>query len=240
MLWPSYFVALLMKILAIDTATEACSVSLLIDGDSQECQEIFEIIPRQHTERVLPMVDEILNKADFTLSQLSAIAFNSGPGSFTGVRVGTSVAQGLAFSCDLPVIAVSSLAALAQLAFREENKENVLSAIDARMNEVYWGCYQLEAGIMRLTGNEKVSPVTKIIKEGTWHCQGSGWDTFETELSQSNQVNITSSTSRCFPHAQDIAVLAADMFQRGKMVSAEEAIPTYIRDEVTWKKIKDQ
>ena len=226
-----------MKILAIDTATEACSVSLLVDGS---CQEIFEIIPRQHTERVLPMVNELLKEADLSLSQLNAIAFNSGPGSFTGVRVGTSVAQGLAFSNDLPVIAVSSLAALAQLAFREENKDNVLSAIDARMSEMYWGCYQLDNDIMRLIGNEKVSPVNKVEAKGKWHCQGSGWDTFQTELSQSNQVNITSFSLERFPHAQDIAVLAAELYQQGKILNAEEAIPSYIRDEVTWKKIKDQ
>ena len=226
-----------MKILAIDTATEACSVALFADGD---CQEIFEIIPRQHTERVLPMVDELLKKADLSLSQIDALAFNCGPGSFTGVRVGTSVTQGLAFSSDIPVIAVSSLAALAQLAFREENKHNVLSAIDARMNEMYWGCYQLDKDIMRLVSEEKVSPVSKVNAEGMWHCQGSGWDTFQTELSQSNQVNITSFSLERFPHAQDVAVLAADLYKQGKINNAEDAIPTYIRDEVTWKKIKDQ
>jgi len=226
-----------MKILAIDTATEACSVALLADG---HCQEIFEIIPRQHTERVLPMVDELLKKADLSLSQVDALAFNCGPGSFTGVRVAASVAQGLAFSGNLPVIPVSSLAALAQLAFREEKQEKVLSAIDARMNEMYWACYQLEAGLMRLMGKEKVSPVTKVEKEGYWHSLGSGWDTFQTELEQSKKVNITSFSLACFPHAQDIAVLAADMYQQGKAVSAEEAMPVYIRDEVTWKKIAEQ
>lgn len=226
-----------MKILAIDTATEACSVALYTD---EGCQEIFEVIPRQHTERVLPMVDECLRSAGLALSQINAIAFDSGPGSFTGVRVGTSVAQGLAFTHDLPVIGVSSLAALAQLAFRAENKPKVLSAIDARMNEVYWGCYQLEGEIMHLTGQEKVSPVAEVIQDGQWHCQGSGWDTFKTELTGLNQVNVSSSTPGCLPHAQDIALLAADLYQQGKMVSAENAIPTYIRDEVTWKKIKDQ
>lgn len=226
-----------MNILAIDTATEACSVALLTNG---QCQEIFEIIPRQHTERVLPMVDQLLKEADMTLSQLNALAFNCGPGSFTGVRVGTSVAQGLAFSCELPIIPVSSLAALAQLAFREENKQNVLSAIDARMNEIYWACYQLEENIMKLVGEEKVSPVSKVEKEGTWHCQGSGFDTFQTELEQSKLVNITSFSHKCFPHAQDIAFLAADIYKQGNFVNAEDAVPSYIRDEVTWKKIKDQ
>ena len=226
-----------MKILAIDTATEACSVALLDQG---HCHEIFEIIPRQHTERVLPMVDKLLKEAGISLSQIDALAFNCGPGSFTGVRVGTSVVQGLAFSCDLPVIPVSGLAALAQLAFREEKKEKVLSAIDARMKEIYWGCYRVESGLMQLVSEERVSPVTEIVKQGEWHCQGSGWDSFQSELNQSALVNISSFTLQCFPHAQDVAILAADLYKHGKTVRAEDAVPSYIRDEVTWKKIKDQ
>lgn len=226
-----------MKILAIDTATEACSVALL---NNDSCHEIFEIIPRQHTERILPMVDDILQRGGVSLSQLNAIAFNSGPGSFTGVRVGTSVAQGLAFSCDLPVIPVSSLAALAQYAYRTENKQNVLSTIDARMNELYWGCYQLKSGLMELVSGEKVSAVTDVKKSGKWHCLGSGWDTFQSELKQSKLVNITSFTDQCCPHAQDVAVLAMNLYSQGKVVSAEDAIPSYIRDEVTWKKLKEQ
>lgn len=226
-----------MKILAIDTATEACSVALYDGGN---CQEIFEIIPRQHTERVLPMVDELLSIANLSLTQIDAVAFNSGPGSFTGVRVGTSVAQGLAFSQDLPVIPVSSLAALAQLAYRTENKQNVLSTIDARMNEMYWGFYKLIDDKMQLIGEEKVSSVENVSREGDWHCLGSGWDVFKTELTHAKQVSITSSALNCFPHAQDIAIIAAEMFLQGLSVSAENAIPSYIRDEVTWKKIKDQ
>ena len=226
-----------MNILAIDTATEACSVALLANGT---VQELFEIIPRQHTERVLPMVDELLSLNEISLSALDAIAFNAGPGSFTGVRVATSVAQGLAFTQNLPVIPVSSLAALAQLAFRQEQKTCVLSAIDARMNEVYWGCYQLNDGIMQLSGEEKVTPVANIDVAGDWHCLGSGWDTFHSELNQSASVNITSFTEGCFPHAQDVAILAAEMYKQEKAVKAEEAIPSYIRDEVTWKKLSEQ
>lgn len=226
-----------MKILSIDTATEACSVALLVDGD---CQEKFELIPRQHTERVLPMVDELLKMADLQLSQLDAIAFDCGPGSFTGVRVATSVAQGLAFSHNLPVIPVSSLLALAQNAYRTEGKENVLSAIDARMNEMYWACCQLDGEIMRLTSKEMVSPVEKVAIQGDWHALGSGWDTFQEELLQSQQVNITSFSENCFPHAYDIAMLACDYYNKNKVQNAEDAIPSYIRDEVTWKKISEQ
>jgi len=226
-----------MKILAIDTATEACSVAFLSDD---KVEEIFEIIPRQHTERVLPMVDSVLQKSGVSLSQLDALAFNCGPGSFTGVRVGTSVVQGLAFSVDLPVIPVSSLAALAQQAYREGQHQQVLSSIDARMNEMYWACYQKKNGLMKLVGEERVSKVESVKVEGNWHCQGSGWDTFQTELNESKSVSITSSSLACFPHAQDIAVLAADLYKQGAMVKAEDAIPTYVRDEVTWKKLKDQ
>ena len=226
-----------MNILAIDTATEACSVALLTHDN---CEELFEIIPRQHTERVLPMVDKILQNASISLPQLDAIAFNCGPGSFTGVRVGTSVAQGLAFSCGIPVIPISSLAALAQLAFREEKKESILSVIDARMNEVYWACYHLEAGLMTLVSEEKVSSVLDIEKQGEWHCLGSGWDSFQAELNQASKINISSFTEQCFPHAQDVAILATDLYLKGKVLRAEDAIPSYIRDEVTWKKLKDQ
>jgi tRNA threonylcarbamoyladenosine biosynthesis protein TsaB len=226
-----------MKILAIDTATEACSVALLVDD---VCQERFELAPRQHTELVLPMVDDLLKSAGLSLTQLDALAFNCGPGSFTGVRVGTSVTQGLAFSANLPVIPVSSLAALAQSAYREQHQSKVLATIDARMNEIYWGCYQVQDALMTLVGDEKVSPVTAVVREGDWHCRGSGWDSFSSELQSNLQVNITSFTSECFPHAQDIAFLAADLYKKGKVVVAEDALPTYIRDEVTWKKIKDQ
>ena len=226
-----------MKILAIETATEACSVALL---EQDHCDEIFEVIPRRHTERVLPMVDGLLQKNGVSLSQIDAIAYSCGPGSFTGVRVGTSVAQGLAFSCDIPLIPISSLAALAQFAYRKDKKVNVISTIDARMNELYWGCYELESGLMKRVSEEKVSPVIEIEKTGEWHCLGSGWDVFQIELNQSAKVNITSFSNQSSPHAQDVAVLAADLYLTKNFIKAEDAHPSYIRDEVTWKKLKDQ
>ncbi|MFK5914894.1 MAG: tRNA (adenosine(37)-N6)-threonylcarbamoyltransferase complex dimerization subunit type 1 TsaB [Woeseiaceae bacterium] len=226
-----------MKLLSIDTSTDACSVALFNDGISQE---LYELCPRQHTERVLPMVDELLTISNLSLSELDAIAYGAGPGSFTGVRVATSVIQGLAFSAELPVIAVSSLAALAQQAYRLEQKETIISTIDARMNELYWGCYEVVDGLIQLINTEQVSKPEMIECDKPIHFLGSGWDTFSTELTQLKSVNIASFTDNCLPHAQDVALIAVSLFEAGKVEPAENAIPSYIRNEVTWKKISQQ
>lgn len=227
-----------MKILAIDTATEACSVAL---ANHDSIEEIFEVIPRKHTERVLPMVDELLNNAGLSLAELDAIAFDRGPGSFTGVRVGTSVAQGLAFSVDLPVLPISSLSALAQYALKEKNLSHVLSMIDARMNEVYWACYSQQDAVMVLQGNETVSPVSNIeLDKGSWHCIGSGCDTYRDELMANSSVEISGYIDDCLPRARYIAELATKQYSEQSLLKAEQALPSYVRDEVTWKKISEQ
>lgn len=124
------------RILAIDTATEACSVALWNNGEKHA---LFEICPREHTQRILPMVQQVLAESGVTLNQLDALAFGRGPGSFTGVRIGIGIAQGLAMGAELPMIGVSTLATMAQGAFRVTGATQVLAAIDARMGEVYWG-----------------------------------------------------------------------------------------------------
>ena len=123
------------KILALDTSTDACSVALEVDG---ERTEIFKVIPRKHTHELLPMVEQILASAQLSVRQLDAVAFGRGPGSFAGIRIATGVTQGLAFAADLPVVPVSSLAALSQGYYRVSNDQDspIISALDARMNEV--------------------------------------------------------------------------------------------------------
>ncbi len=123
------------RILALDTATEACSVAVL-DGDRVYAS--FELCARDHTRRILPLVQQLLAVAGLTLHQMDALAFGCGPGSFTGVRIGVGIAQGLALGADLPVIGISTLQTMAQSAWRLQQSEQVLAAIDARMGEVYW------------------------------------------------------------------------------------------------------
>ena len=140
--WPNVMTTLL----ALDTATEACSVALLHDG---RVLSHYEVAPRMHAQRLLPMIQQLLGEAGIAASALDAIAFGRGPGAFTGVRIAIGVVQGLAFALDRPVLPVSNLAVLAQRALREQGATQVAAAIDARMDEVYWGCYRAEAGEMR-------------------------------------------------------------------------------------------
>ncbi|HHI5442817.1 tRNA (adenosine(37)-N6)-threonylcarbamoyltransferase complex dimerization subunit type 1 TsaB [Pseudomonas aeruginosa] len=146
-------------LLALDTSTEACSVALLHEG---RALSHYEVIPRLHAQRLLPMVRDLLDEAGVALSAVDAIAFGRGPGAFTGVRIAIGVVQGLAFALQRPVLAVSDLAILAQRAYREQGAERVAAAIDARMDEVYWGCYQLQQGEMRLAESVLESPAARV------------------------------------------------------------------------------
>jgi tRNA threonylcarbamoyl adenosine modification protein YeaZ len=138
-----------MRILAIDTATEACSAALWNDGTL--CAH-FEICPREHTQRILPLVQDVLTESNTSLTELDALAFGRGPGSFTGVRIGIGIAQGLALGAELPMIGVSTLATMAQGAWRKTGATRVLAAIDARMGEVYWAEY---SAMSRASGTAK-------------------------------------------------------------------------------------
>ena len=142
-----------MNILVIDTATEACSVALEFEG-KVFCR--FEVCPQQHSQRILPMIDEVLQEAKASLHDLDCLGFGRGPGSFTGVRIATGILQGLALGAELKVVGVSTLAAMAQQAFALQQTQQVCAAIDARMSEVYFGQYQLQNNIMTLVAEEQV------------------------------------------------------------------------------------
>ena len=220
-----------MKILAIDTATEACSATLNIDG---VVTSKYEIAPRKHAELILTMVDELLSASDISLTQLDALAFGRGPGAFTGVRIATGVIQGLAMSADCPVVPVSTLAALAQGAILESKQ--VACAIDARMGEVYWALYQADdKNIMQLVGEESVCPPdsVNIPTSVDWFGVGSGWETYEQELQDRMRETLARYRIGDYPSAENICTLAVDAYQRGEFVDAADALPVYLRDKVT-------
>ncbi|AYN14712.1 tRNA (adenosine(37)-N6)-threonylcarbamoyltransferase complex dimerization subunit type 1 TsaB [Pseudomonas monteilii] len=215
-------------LLALDTATEACSVALLHDG---KVTSHYEVIPRQHAQKLLPMIKQLLAESGVALNQLDAIAFGRGPGAFTGVRIAIGVVQGLAFALERPVLPVSNLAALAQGALREQGVQQVAAAIDARMDEVYWGCYQATAGEMRLVGREAVLPPEQVAlpadSEGEWFGAGTGWGYAERLA-----VQVAASNASALPNALDVLSLASFAWARGEAIGAEQAQPVYLRDNV--------
>ncbi len=223
-----------MKLLAIETATESCSVAILLDN---EIFSLSELAPRQHNELILGMCEQVLAQAEINLNQLDTIAFGRGPGAFTGVRLAASVTQGIAMGQDLPVVPVSSLAALAQAAYEEKQVVKVFACIDARMQEIYYGLYQVNANeMMQLTGKEKVLAPSLIDVKVSDHCYGvgSGWRTY-AEILQNVLGNPVSYDAEKYPQAEYVAKLAKVYFQQGESVSAVEALPVYLRDDVAEK-----
>ncbi|HXY75511.1 MAG TPA: tRNA (adenosine(37)-N6)-threonylcarbamoyltransferase complex dimerization subunit type 1 TsaB [Steroidobacteraceae bacterium] len=224
-----------MRILALDTATENCSVALLIEGNSITREELLE---RGHAERILPMIDELLGESGATLGTLSAIAFGRGPGAFTGLRLAASVTQGLAFGADLPVVPVSDLQAVAQrLLDRDSAARWVLVCNDARMHEVYWGCFErTAAGFAMPLSAERVDRPERVKVPSNWsraEARGAGRG-FAVHATLATRLagQLSSVSAELLPSALEIARLAVPEVLAGRVFPAEKALPVYLRDEV--------
>src|SRR3569623_798520 len=180
-------VANAMKLLAIDSSTEACSAALWLDGD---VRERFEISGRDHTQKLMPQVASLLAESEISFSQLDGIVCGHGPGSFAGVRIGVGYVKGLGLALDRPVRGGSSLAMLALRAAREHDATLVLSAIDARMNEVYFGAFEFVNGKLREFAPETVAAPATIpaMSTGRWLATGSGWGAYRDALASA--VNV--------------------------------------------------
>lgn len=249
------------NILAIDTSTSACSVAIQC-GD--ETLTRHKLANREHTKLLLPMVDDLLSESGKGLSQIDAIAFTAGPGSFTGIRIGFGVVQGLAFGADLPVLPVSSIETLAytairklSLSFDESSSIEIIPMFDARMDEVYWAHFQLSgqqgANVLQrvckdsLSAPEKITPA--VSENRTVH-NNSGINenaliNGTTELivvgdgwNYGDRIDLEPTTvdSEMLPEAQDILTYAIPLIQSGKAIPIEQASPVYLRDKITWKK----
>jgi tRNA threonylcarbamoyladenosine biosynthesis protein TsaB len=222
-----------VKLLALDTATEACSVALRLDG---AVYSRWVEAPREHGDRLLAMIDEVLAEAGVAKGDLDALACGRGPGAFTGVRIAVSAVQGMAFGLDCPVVGVSDLAALAQGAWRRTGHRAVIAAIDARMGEVYWGAYRVGGdGVMGPLGEETVAPPEQVPWPETgddWVGVGTGWARYPADLAARGGHDLAANLGRALPDATDIAALAVPAWARGEAVPGEQALPIYLRDRV--------
>ena len=218
-----------MKLLALETANEQCSVSLIDENQSVYFQ--LDERAKAQTQTILPMIEQGFQQSHIQISELTAIAFSRGPGSFSGVRINAAVTQALAWSNDLPVIPVSTLQALAQAAYREFQLSQVTAVLDARMNEVYIASYQLDdQNIMQAVDDEKLLNYTDAAEYQKFALIGSGATLVDATATE--YVKITAS-------AQDIAVIAKPLALAKQWVTAEMALPVYLRENA-WKKIPEQ
>jgi tRNA threonylcarbamoyladenosine biosynthesis protein TsaB len=236
-----------LQLLAIETSNDACSAALLTDN---KVTTFFEIAPKQHTKLILSMINSLLNDARLSLAQLDAIAFSYGPGSFTGIRLATSVAQGLAYGAKLPVLAISTLRVLAQRAAIEKNAKKVLVAIDAKMQEIYWGTYVAdEIGIMQAAIHDTLCQPIDVCMPieaeydsqllisknaiNNWVGVGNGWTNYRKILCQKlNLLNIPI-LDISFPRAQEVITIAVQDFKMRKTLTPEMVLPNYLRNNVT-------
>ncbi|MEY4717995.1 MAG: hypothetical protein RL563_613 [Pseudomonadota bacterium] len=224
-----------MKLIAVETSTDACSAALFIDGD---IREKFAIAPREHTKLILPMIDELMAEAQLVPSQLDAVALSRGPGSFTGIRIATGVAHGIALGVDVPVALVSTLASMAQALFNRDEEVNLAyTALDARMSEVFWGIYRRDSlGLAELLDEETVIPPSNVsCCQQPGHGIGSGWRTYRECLLARLAPWVQSIDDEVWPRAACIAQLGAYQYAQGRAVAVEQAMPVYLRDKVAKK-----
>jgi len=216
-----------MKLLALDTSTEFLSLALWQDGETAVRETMAG---QRHSELVLPLLGEMLAEAGLKLTDMDGIAFGEGPGSFTGLRIGCGVAQGLAFGAGLPVIGVCTLEALAEQA--GDNK--IIACLDARMNEVYHAAYHRSDAGWEAIAAPGLYPPTQVpvLEGGGWCGIGSGWDNFGALLDKAYADQVTRKIPGAFPLARHMAELAAVRFARGEGKPAHEAAPLYIRNKV--------
>ena len=235
-----------MRILALDTATEHCSAALLLDERLLQREQRLE---RGHAAAILPMVDALLREGGVGLRSLDAIAFGRGPGAFTGVRLAVSVTQGLAFGAGVPVVPVSDLRALAQRVLDESAVVGrVLVCADARMHEVYWACFERSSeGFAHAFGKERVGPPAEVRLPDGWTSlepagavespppgQLAGVGTgFAAYPELRSGLPLDTCRVDLFPRAAEIARLAVPEVVARRFIAPEQALPVYLRDEVT-------
>jgi tRNA threonylcarbamoyladenosine biosynthesis protein TsaB len=220
-----------MKVLALDTATEACSVSLSLDG--QRWHRYLEL-ERGHAEQLLPMVESLLAEGGIALPDLDAIAFGRGPGGFTGVRLAASVVQGLAFGASVGVVPISDLSAVA-LRARELSPDarRILVANDARMREVYWAEFDAADVLMPLAGEHVGPPAQVPVQEDAlpWVAAGRGLRAWP-DLADRCRVRGATVLDSLLPRAAEILELALPSVAAGRLLDPAEALPVYVRDRV--------
>jgi len=223
-----------MNVLAIETSSAALCIGLKIQD---EVFEHFDVIGRRHNDEVLPEIDELLRTHGLSTGNIDLLVYGRGPGSFTGVRIAVGIAQGLGFGWQIPTVGISSLAILAQTVSRQQQSAHILTALQAREAEVYWGRYELVSGIVEPAEIERVVDVKDLAPleaSGPWIGVGSGWQHREL-IEESLNISVEDVVLDIYPRAEDLMVLGCAAYERGEAITAENAQPVYLREQVAQK-----
>lgn len=221
------------NLLALDASTEALSIAVQFNG---KVFKHFEVCPQQHSQKILPIVSELLEQAECKLTDLDGIVFGRGPGSFTGVRISVAIAQGLAYGSNLQLVGISTLQAMAQQAFDETDASTVAVGIDARMGEVYFAQFNKgENGLAQVIDKEVVCKPDELANsEISLLAVGTAWASYE-DIAKAKGFDVKANLT--LPDAFYMLKLAEPEFAAGNTVEAADAQPHYVRDTVTWKKL---
>jgi tRNA threonylcarbamoyladenosine biosynthesis protein TsaB len=218
-------------VLAFDTATDACSVALARGG---EIVESSETVGHAHSERLLPMIDALLAQCGLRLADCDAIAFGAGPGSFTGLRIACSVAQGLAWGAGKRVIPVGNLAALARRVFDSHPAaRRVVAAVDARMREAYWAVYERRESVCVEVAPPALGAAVELgALFDRWSPDAVAGDALSAFPELAEHVAGWARLPALRASAAPIAALALDAWRAGRMLAPRDAAPLYVRDRV--------
>ena len=222
--------------LAMDTVFDQCSIAIL-DCDGTVMFSQTESGKRMQTQQILPMIDAALNETRLKLADIQALIFNRGPGAFSGIRINTAVVQALSIAHDIPCVGVSSLQAIAQSAFTRYGCTEVYSALDARMQQVYFGQYALIDGVMQPVFDEQNADTEQLLDYDS-HTElnvaiagnGSGLLSLHDEQAIYEDIN---------PEATIIGQLGIAQFRAEGGTDAAGALPKYLRHQA-WKTLKEQ
>jgi len=219
-----------MRILALETAGDWCGIAA---GDGFLWHVVEERAGQAHSEHALLLVRRVLAEAGWTLGGLDGIAFGAGPGSFTGVRIGCGLAQGLAFGADLPVVPVPTLEALAQEVLRNRGRERVVACIDARMREVYVAAYErTQDSWHEALAPAVLGPAAVVAPSGArWFGAGNG---FHVDDSLGKRLGLDGVDAEARATARAVGELALPRLAEGKGVPAQQALPVYVRHRGAW------
>ncbi len=219
-----------MNLLAIDTSSDACSVALQA---GENLSEKHSVKPREHTRILVPMIDELLQGSGIELADLDAVVLGNGPGSFIGMRIGASVAQGICYGAALKIVPVSSLAAIAAEAIETHGADQVLVAQDARMHEVYLGRFHRDAdGLPLASADEEIRRIGVFDDLAEKHvAAGGAWQKFP-ELLKENHERISRFVEISVPRARHLLACGARALQNGGAIAPHALLPSYIRVKV--------